>query len=112
MWYWKPEQPPPTTATRNAVGAGLCCAIISRTLVDATGVTEIISRRLLAKMAACRNPASLLYQNAQTPNAAKGPFVPFLWMRARKLEIQPRRMTASQRCDTFRAQTNGHSDFP
>jgi len=23
MWYWNPEQPPPTTATRSATGTGV-----------------------------------------------------------------------------------------
>src|SRR5437667_9211133 len=43
MWYWKPEQPPPTTATRKATGTGLCMLIISLTLVLATGVRLIIN---------------------------------------------------------------------
>src|SRR6266700_2874301 len=43
MWYWKPEQPPPTTATRSAVGTGLCMLMISLTLVLATGVKLIIN---------------------------------------------------------------------
>src|SRR6266568_3772890 len=30
MWYWKPEQPPPTTATRRAVGTGLCMFMSSK----------------------------------------------------------------------------------
>src|SRR5712692_6366567 len=42
MWYWKPEQPPPTTATRSATGTGLCICMISFTLVLATGVKLII----------------------------------------------------------------------
>src|ERR1700704_3915656 len=42
MWYWKPEQPPPTTATRSATGTGLCMLMISLTLVLATGVKLII----------------------------------------------------------------------
>src|SRR5579859_2548758 len=36
--YEKPEQPPPTTPTRRPAGTGLCCAIISLTLVTALGV--------------------------------------------------------------------------
>src|SRR2546429_6218071 len=43
MWYWKPEQPPPTTATRRATGTGLCILMISLTLVLATGVKLIIN---------------------------------------------------------------------
>src|ERR1700687_2246845 len=43
MWYWKPEQPPPTTATRSATGTGLCMLMISLTLVLATGVKLIIN---------------------------------------------------------------------
>src|SRR5437588_10356839 len=43
MWYWKPEQPPPTTATRRATGTGLCMLMISLTLVLATGVKLIIN---------------------------------------------------------------------
>src|SRR3984893_9837658 len=42
MWYWKPEQPPPTTATRRATGEGFCIVMISLTLVLATGVRLII----------------------------------------------------------------------
>jgi hypothetical protein len=42
MWYWKPEHPPPTTATRNAVGTGVCMLMISFTLLVATGVNVII----------------------------------------------------------------------
>src|SRR6516162_6356523 len=42
MWYWKPEQPPPTTATRRAVGTGLCRFMISLTLLAATDVRLII----------------------------------------------------------------------
>src|SRR5580700_2233065 len=42
MWYWKPEQPPPTTATRNATGTGFCMPMISLTLVLAVGVRLII----------------------------------------------------------------------
>src|SRR5260370_4188991 len=42
MWYWKPEQPPPTTATRRATGTGLCMLMISLTLVIATAVKSII----------------------------------------------------------------------
>src|ERR1700722_8976627 len=43
MWYWKPEQPPPTTATRSATGTGFCMPMISLTLVLAVGVRLIIS---------------------------------------------------------------------
>src|SRR5271154_7470337 len=43
MWYWNPEQPPPTTATRNATGTGFCMPMISLTLVLAVGVRLIIS---------------------------------------------------------------------
>src|SRR6267142_2218763 len=43
MWYWKPEQPPPTTATRSATGTGVCMFMISLTLVLATGVKLIIA---------------------------------------------------------------------
>src|SRR5207245_10775391 len=43
MWYWKPEQPPPTTATRSAAGTGLCIFMISFTLLLATGVKLIIN---------------------------------------------------------------------
>src|SRR6267378_1234698 len=43
MWYWKPEQPPPTTATRSATGTGLCMLMISLTLVLATDVKLIIN---------------------------------------------------------------------
>src|SRR2546421_12003878 len=43
MWYWKPEQPPPTTATRSATGTGLCMFMISFTLLLATGVKLIIN---------------------------------------------------------------------
>src|SRR6266478_3182843 len=43
MWYWKPEQPPPTTATRRATGTGLCMLMISLTLVLATDVKLIIN---------------------------------------------------------------------
>src|ERR1700724_1986750 len=42
MWYWNPEQPPPTTATRRAAGKGFCIVMISLTLVLATGVRLII----------------------------------------------------------------------
>src|SRR6202030_3672622 len=42
MWYWNPEQPPPTTATRSAVGTGVCIPMISLTLVLAVGVRLII----------------------------------------------------------------------
>src|ERR1700688_180952 len=42
MWYWNPEQPPPTTATRSATGEGFCIVMISLTLVLATGVRLII----------------------------------------------------------------------
>src|SRR5436309_1831410 len=43
MWYWKPEHPPPTTATRSAEGTGVCIPMISFTLVLAVGVRLIIS---------------------------------------------------------------------
>src|SRR5215472_10604099 len=45
MWYWKPEQPPPTTATRKAAGTGDCIAMISLTLLAATDVRLIIIPR-------------------------------------------------------------------
>src|SRR5437868_265481 len=44
MWYWNPEHPPPTTATRSAVGTGFCIPMISLTLVLAVGVRLIISK--------------------------------------------------------------------
>src|ERR1700740_1345125 len=44
MWYWKPEQPPPTTATRRAVGTGLCIFMISLTLLAATGLHSRLGR--------------------------------------------------------------------
>src|SRR5258708_24304377 len=43
MWYWKPEQPPPTTATRRATGTGVCMDMISFTFTAAVGVRLIIS---------------------------------------------------------------------
>src|SRR6202035_2107120 len=43
MWYWKPEQPPPTTATRKATGTGVCMDMISFTFTAAVGVRLIIS---------------------------------------------------------------------
>src|SRR5256714_14215940 len=59
MWYWKPEQPPPTTATRSAVGTGLCICMISFTLVLATGVKLIIIPFASAREASPRaNPPS------------------------------------------------------
>src|SRR5258708_29589646 len=39
--YEKPEQPPPTTPTRNPAGTGVCCAMISLTLAMAFGVSEM-----------------------------------------------------------------------
>src|SRR5260221_9363182 len=42
MWYWNPEQPPPTTATRSATGTGFCIPMISLTLVFAVGVRLIM----------------------------------------------------------------------
>src|ERR671925_492466 len=41
MEYWNPEQPPPTTPTRNPVGTGVCCAMISFTLEMAFDVRLI-----------------------------------------------------------------------
>src|SRR5947209_6183876 len=41
MEYENPEQPPPTTPTRSPVGTGVCCPMISLTLVIAVGVSEI-----------------------------------------------------------------------
>src|SRR5215469_11166477 len=41
MEYWNPEQPPPTTPTRNPAGIGFCCAITSFTLATAVGVKDI-----------------------------------------------------------------------
>src|SRR5437667_11724551 len=55
MWYWKPEQPPPTTATRKATGTGLCMLMISLTLVLATGVKLIINSLGLRSRAYPRN---------------------------------------------------------
>src|SRR6267378_4713001 len=57
MWYWKPEQPPPTTATRSATGTGLCICMISFTLVLATGVKLIIIP--FASARGTRPPANL-----------------------------------------------------
>src|SRR5216683_5959528 len=37
--YEKPEQPPPTTPTRNPAGTGFCCPMISLTLATAVGVS-------------------------------------------------------------------------
>src|SRR6202011_4534786 len=58
MWYWKPEQPPPTTATRKAAGEGFCIVMISLTLVLATGV-----RLIIIPLASGRGlrPRSLIY---------------------------------------------------
>src|SRR5260370_26833065 len=61
MWYWKPEQPPPTTATRNATGTGLCMLMISLTLVLATGVKLIINSLGLRSRAHPRNYQQLYY---------------------------------------------------
>src|SRR5213594_3471477 len=55
MWYWKPEQPPPTTATRRAVGTGLCMFMISLTLELATGVRWIINSLGLRSQALLRS---------------------------------------------------------
>src|SRR6266567_3604949 len=41
MEYENPEQPPPTTPTRSPVGAGVCCPMISLTLVITVGVSEM-----------------------------------------------------------------------
>src|ERR1700692_3271132 len=58
MWYWNPEQPPPTTATRRATGEGVCIVMISLTLVLATGV-----RLIIIPLASGRwlRPRSLIY---------------------------------------------------
>src|SRR6266571_3055582 len=61
MWYWKPEQPPPTTATRSAVGTGLCMLMISLTLVLATGVKLIINPLGLRSQAHPRSYQQLHY---------------------------------------------------
>src|SRR5258706_6352458 len=42
MWYWKPEQPARTTATRSATGTGVCMDMISFTFTAAVGVRLII----------------------------------------------------------------------
>src|ERR1039457_6604563 len=64
MRYLKPEQPPPTTATRRPVGIGVCCDKISFTLMMATGVNSTIltlqSCALQARLRAI-NP-KVLYQ--------------------------------------------------
>src|SRR5277367_2787152 len=60
IWYWKPEQPPPTTATRNATGTGVCMLMISLTFVLATGVKLIIILR--PPLAAVRRDAN--YSNS------------------------------------------------
>src|SRR5258708_37861336 len=39
--YEKPEQPPPTTPTRNPAGTGVCRPMISLTLATAFGVREM-----------------------------------------------------------------------
>src|SRR5260370_37134200 len=61
MWYWKPEQPPPTTATRRAAGTGLCMLMISFTLVLATGVKLIINSLGLRSRAYPRSYQHLHY---------------------------------------------------
>src|ERR1700687_82943 len=68
MWYWKPEQPPPTTATRSATGTGLCMLMISLTLVLATGVKLIINSLGLRSRGVPANLSIVtLYQNFHTP---------------------------------------------
>src|SRR5207237_9516213 len=41
MDYENPEQPPPTKPTRRPAGTGVCCPMISLTLVIAVGVSEM-----------------------------------------------------------------------
>src|SRR6516164_3448331 len=41
MEYEKPEQPPPTTPTRNPAGTGFCCVMISFTFATAFVVSVI-----------------------------------------------------------------------
>src|SRR5271167_1948574 len=71
MWYWKPEQPPPTTATRNATGTGVCMLMISFTLLAATGVKLIIIR--LASASRSIRDASLPEQYSKTLRAVQRP---------------------------------------
>src|SRR5207302_2308021 len=59
--YWKPEQPPPTTATRKAVGIGLCIFMISFTLELALGVKLSIIPLASAPRVVPRRSTQLLY---------------------------------------------------
>src|ERR1700747_1003374 len=74
MWYWKPEHPPPTTATRRAVETGLCIFMISLTLLAATGVRLIImlwasTRGLAAKLS---TKLSIAQTATSSSDCAKG----------------------------------------
>jgi len=70
MWYWKPEQPPTTTATRSATGTGLCIRMISLTLVSQRAFKLIIKPLASAQRA---HPPSYYLQENQTSRTALHP---------------------------------------
>src|SRR5260370_36674362 len=101
MWYWKPAQPPPTTATRNATGTGLCMLMISFTLVLATGVKLIIISLGLRSRA---NPRS--YQHSQYTRILRVPRNPVFLS---EIACNPRISTSLRASHTIRCDDNAQS---